>query len=720
MIGTNRNERHPAIALVAWCAVVLPACRDRAEDDRAGRAAPGDPPPRAEITADFYVSPRGNDDWSGTLPEPNEAGDDGPFASPRAARDAVRKRVARGLEKDILVLLCGGTYFLPGGITFTPADSGTDAHAITYAAFPGERPALVGGVTLAGLAPCGKGRLRAAVPRKIAPAAFFQDRRRLTFARHPNEGYARVVKPANTKAHAAFTYHPAELGDPGTWDIAGASVNIWPYHDWFNRDIPLKAVDTASRTITLKSKPQRLRAGNRFYVWNVPQLLDRPGECHYDEKSRTLTLLPRKTSAAPTVIAASAEHVLAVAGDGKDGIVRNLHFRGLDIGICTRDAVSVRGAERCSLRFCLIENAHRRGVVISGRARHIAVYGCLIRYHGQHGVSLRGPGLGSPYVNKHNRVENCHIHHCGRLVGHGYGVRISQSGENRVCHNHIHHMPRYATSIKGTRFHAINKKIDGLTWEHRYDFFHSRKNLIAFNDIHDVNTDSQDTGAMESWGPGRDNVYDHNLIRNCGNDEFNLQSGIYLDDASDYFTVSNNIIYGIIGTSNNQPIYAKGIGNRIVNNILVVGPRCDRAIASFAMADERCDHHAYLRNIVYFAKNGKPRAGGGRSIYHFQNWTKDRVTACDRNVYFDPRGGPLAMSGTMPPGCPDRSLASWRQARGGTFDARSVVADPLFVDPAARDFRLAPGSPALRCGFAPIDTSGIGLKDDFPARFERD
>jgi len=46
------------------------------------------------------------------------------------------------------------------------------------------------------------------------------------------------------------------------------------------------------------------------------------------------------------------------------------------------------------------------------------------------------------------------------------------------------------------------------------------------------------------------------------------------------------------------------------------------------------------------------------------------------------------------------------QARG--MDRHSVVADPLFVDPARDDYRLKPESPALRLGFKPIPADRIG------------
>jgi hypothetical protein len=55
--------------------------------------------------------------------------------------------------------------------------------------------------------------------------------------------------------------------------------------------------------------------------------------------------------------------------------------------------------------------------------------------------------------------------------------------------------------------------------------------------------------------------------------------------------------------------------------------------------------------------------------------------------------------------------ASW-QAEG--FDTHSVIADPLFADPANDDYRLSPRSPAFRLGFKPIPVEKIG---PYPDRF---
>jgi len=800
--------------------------------------------------ASFYISTKGADSNPGTEIKP--------FATLQRARDAVREMIKAGQNQDILVLIRAGKYYVPNGVIFGPDDSGTEKNKITYAAYPGEVPVIVGGRQIRGWKKYKDNIYTADLPEGLEGAQLFEDARRMTLARAPNTGYFKLDKPAEAAGKMAFVYRSADI-DPSGWDITEAMVNIWPYHNWFNSNYRIKSIDAQKRLIALDTGARKLNEGNRFYIKNVLALLDRPGECQIALKKRKLYAWPRGIDQSEFVLS-TADNVLRIRGEG-DRIVRNLHFEGLDIGICEKDAISISGAEDCSVRNCKIENAGVTGVMIADHAQRIVIHNNLIQRHGQHGISLQGRGMGKANVNHHNYIISNHIHHCGRLIGHGYGVRIQQSGHNRIMHNHIHHMPRYSVTIKGSRYGTVKGKVKGMTWENRYDFMHGRNNLIAYNDIHHTNMDSQDTGAIESWGAGRDNKIDHNLIHDTGNTEFNLQSGIYLDDQADYFLVTNNIIYGVTGTDYNQCIYAKGIGNRIENNILIGSTGCDVGIRSFFMADERCDHHQYLRNIIYFEQSDEPPVAGafgsgvgnlqkkgttllwsakipadgrydvwmryasynepygvkkldgrmqiraddqppvllnnlpdtggwgtqkwskaatiplkkgataiewknvkgsginldaivltndpawtpngtnlppaapGRSIvviqaesytakdgigrsaaaYGFVNWSDDRVTASDQNIFYKPAGTVNIKGGPA-----DGSLDKWRKILDGKFDQKTIVADPLFIDLPNRDFRLKPDSPALKLGFRPIDITKIGLKNDFPARLQKD
>jgi hypothetical protein len=642
----------------------------------------------------FYVAKDGDDNNPGTEAQP--------FATIQHARDAVRKLIKTDLNTDVVVLIRSGAYYLNESLTFGPEDSGTEEHSITYMAYPGETVSVVGGIEIKEWKH-NKGEIQeASIPEGVTPKQVFENGMRLNLARTPDEGYLHLEKPVSGKEGTDFIYREGDL-QPDDWDVSDASVFIWPQYDWFSTTAPIDSIDPKNHIIKLKRSVGQMTSGNRYYIQNVLSLLDKPGECQISLKDHKIYAWAHKEN--QTMVISTVDNVIRI--QGSDQIVKNLHFEDLDLSISNGDVVNIIGAENCSFRFCKIENGYSYGVSINGYAQHINIYGNLIRFNGNHGVSLEGLAPGQADVNKYNVIENNHIHHCGRLVGHGYGVNISQSGYNKIIHNHIHNMPRYGTTIKGVRYQVLREQVKGVTWENRHDFLHSRHNLIAYNDIHNVNEDSQDTGAMESWGPGRDNVYDHNLIHDVGNNELNLQMGIYLDDATDYFTVTNNIIWEVIGKAPTSSVYAKGIGNKLDNNIFIVSDKNTAAVSSLFMADERADNHVYTHNIYYFE-------GSSGAIYDFYNWSEDRVTESDYNIFWKPKGD-LAMNGQSPA----KTFDEWKKILRNKYDQHSIVADPMFVDPANRNYHLQPDSPALKLGFKDIDTSEIGLKDDFPKRFER-
>src|SRR5438093_529874 len=76
--------------------------------------------------ADYFVSPLGDDRWSGTKADPSADRTDGPFATLARAQAAVRqaKPNAKG-GRPITVLMRGGRHQLADPVRFGPEDSGT-------------------------------------------------------------------------------------------------------------------------------------------------------------------------------------------------------------------------------------------------------------------------------------------------------------------------------------------------------------------------------------------------------------------------------------------------------------------------------------------------------------------------------------------------------------------------------------------------------------------
>ena len=92
----------------------------------------------------LYVSPEGNDSWSGESI-------DKPFATIQKARDAIREmRRKNGLTEPVTVYIRGGLYELDETIVFTLEDSGTKACPITYTAYKDEEPVISGGRSITG------------------------------------------------------------------------------------------------------------------------------------------------------------------------------------------------------------------------------------------------------------------------------------------------------------------------------------------------------------------------------------------------------------------------------------------------------------------------------------------------------------------------------------------------------------------------------------------
>ncbi|MCX5685508.1 MAG: hypothetical protein NT049_17770, partial [Planctomycetota bacterium] len=167
------------------------------------------------LAATFYVAPDGNDQWSGRIEKPNAAKSDGPLASLKGARDAVRKLKAAGpLKEPVRILVADGAYALTEAVTFAPEDSGTEAAPITYEAAPGASPVFTGGRRITGFKPGEGGVWSAQVPDVAAGKwtfnQLFVGDRRATRARSPNKFYFHMAGKVLTGIDPA-TGQPADL-----------------------------------------------------------------------------------------------------------------------------------------------------------------------------------------------------------------------------------------------------------------------------------------------------------------------------------------------------------------------------------------------------------------------------------------------------------------------------------------------------------------------------
>jgi hypothetical protein len=139
----------------------------------------------------LYVSPQGNDAWSGHRADPDNQGADGPFATLARARDELRRLKAAGeLAAGAVVYLGAGTYRLSQPLSLGATDSGLPEAPIVWRADEGRRVTLTAALPVNGFKPW-KDRilvadLRGGPLEKTGFGQLFFRGRRQVLARYPN------------------------------------------------------------------------------------------------------------------------------------------------------------------------------------------------------------------------------------------------------------------------------------------------------------------------------------------------------------------------------------------------------------------------------------------------------------------------------------------------------------------------------------------------------
>ena len=665
----------------------------------------------------LYVAPGGDDSWSGMLAAPNQAGTDGPFATVTRAQKQVRKAKADGgLSEGATVLLREGTYYLDETLTFGPEDSGAEGAPVVYAAWPGEKVELKGSVPVRAWREHEGGIYVTRLPRTVtAGGRFWQlyyEGKRQTLARYPNSdprhprtgGFLYVSGVVEKGSKKLLQYDPARL-DPSRWSRpTDVRVHIWPWLNW-NRNIsPLAAVDCEKHILTLRnSASYMLSTGNRFFVQNALEELDAPGEWYYDEETRLLYFRPPDGERPGEQVSVPVLKTLVrIAGDaGKGGFVEHISLRHLGLAETHGGLVDMRLAQGCTIAGCTLTNCGGTVLSISDRSHHNSVLGCDVAHVGGSAIVLRGKVDWEHRLEdriSHNTISNNHVHDVGE-GGNAWGAICIWPGcggnvthDNVVSHNLVHDTPRQGITFNGFR------------------------NIVEYNHVHHTNQEQSDTGAI---GMGSRDIYErgsivrYNYVHDTGGycmlkpgvwDYPHYCWGVYLDDYTSGVHVYGNLI---VRAQRGGVMVHGGQDNVIENNIIVDSSSQQVELAPIdSVTSGRTPAHPdkamwlmtgtkVLGNIMYYSEPNARLIGG-------RKW-EQVLAESDRNVIWH-KGMPVVMNIT---GVEDGDYwAAWQKMG---FDANSVIADPLFVNAAAGDYRLRSGSPALKLGFEQLPIERMGL-----------
>jgi parallel beta-helix repeat protein len=675
------------------------------------------------------VATNGNNQWTGQLPAPNPAKTDGPFATLQRARDQLRvMRLAAPLTNGASVYVRGGTYYLASTFELDVQDAGLSNAPIVYQAYPNETPRLNGSRPITNFVAWRGPILQANVAAQGFTNAFrqlFFNAHRQQLARYPNyvdsdpygSGWAYVDGPLTNMyldlpndSSNSFKYKP---GDVRFWARPQeVEVFIFPRYNWYNNIIPVSQVDTSQRVITLAGNTAyAIRPGDRYFVRNAFEELDAPGEYYLDNQFKVLYFWPPCGTANPVAYAPAFETHLVLLNSA------NITLQGFTLECADETAIGLHGCTNCSIFGCTLRNVLGYGIGVFG-SYGSAVIGNDIYSVGDEGIHIEG-GVQATLTPGGNLAENNYLHHVGVFDKGAAAISIAAGVGNLARYNLIHDCPRTGIVVRGNLCGA------------------------EYNRIYHVNLETDDTGGIFTSGPdwitSRGNSIRYNYVSDSlGYGFFSGQYGtphygwgIYLDtDAAAVDVVGNVLEYCSRGGIHLH----NGRDNLIVNNVLA--NNVDNQLTYYGWTSTTPEWQQYLPEMIvaYNSVSADPAWQNLRgmnvsptdavlpdglimaynqfslNIVAFTNGTANVYGLNYVPVYANPwswnllygYGGALHLN-------IDGQQVSFSDWQTMGWDPGTRVADPLFVDFAAGDYRLQPDSPALAMGFSQIPMDQIGL-----------
>lgn len=713
--------------------------------------------PPSTVTADVFVSPEGNDGWSGTKATSDGQGN-GPFLTLTRAQTAVRAARVAKPSSPVTVDLRGGTYELASTLSLTSADSGASSALVTYQAYPCETPVLSGGRQIAPSAwHLVAGSSPPTYTTTIPPSAAFSsqftpfeqlwvDGSRVFRPRAGGWSYLTIKQtpaPGQTAQDSTFlpsdtTLLPAGLSDP--------DVEVVVFEQWtVSRQRLASVLANGGITTTAfgdQSSYHGYLRGHRIYIDNVQAAFSAAGQWYLDKSTMALSYIARAgedlTASTPVVYPVlstlvSADKVSYLTFSGitfaysnwtvpSGGYSAGQGLWGLPAAVALKDTASV------TFTSCSFTHTGATGVTIDGTGASgwtssasspfsNELTGNTFSDLGANALRIGATPSGSATtlssVAGYVHVANNLFTGGSRFSHSGMGILVGDSPWNTIEHNEIADF--YQTGIAvGFTF----AQIDQTTGVATYPSALTVHETIEDNLIHDIGEGvTNDMGGVylltSDEGAGTGPLVQGNVIHDVVNDpssSYQGANGIYFDQGTSNATAENNLVYRVSGAGFDEN-YGR---NNVIHNNLFAYPR--DGMFNHVLHESSGLWATFSNNLFVYDENNASfslfAAGAGFSCpaagcVGWMDFTD--------NLYWDtshPTASGVVFKLTSPSGAD--TFAWWQTTEHE--DSGGMVADPQLTSLSGTGFTLAATSPALTSAiFTPFDTSSAGPTSPPPA-----
>lgn len=551
--------------------------------------------PELTFSADFYLSPSGNDTNPGTREKP--------FVSLERAKKAAEIHFQQNPDEDCTIWLEDGKYPISTPVVFNAENFKNQTGQLFFKALSGAEPIVSGGLEVGGWQKVSDGLWKAKLPKELynekPPRELFVENRRAVRARFPNDDYLRVSQVGDDR-RTHFFFKTGDFPLPEN----EKSVELVLLHDWSISRMPVKEINreqnklTAVDSIGAKSPAffnlDHWEPNPRYYLENAMEFLDAEYEWFYNSDKKSFYLkLPENENPNEMKINIPVSEGLILLQGKENQPLKNIHFEGItfrnsawqipETGYCGVQAchfdprpeyngwavvpAAVKGEwiQNCTFSHCRFENLGGTGIWLGTGSTN-----CTISNSDFHDISGNGIMIGEGHDRKvgsekwwqsapeqvalGNTIENCTVTDCGKQFYGAVGIWCGLTAETTVRNNLIFNLPYTGISI-GWMWSPVPTPC--------------RENVIDGNHIHHVMQTLSDGGGIYMLGlqPGSKivNNHIHDVSLNVGRAESN---GMFLDEGTTDVIVENNLIYSIA----KSPLrFHKATANLVKDNFLFCG-----------------------------------------------------------------------------------------------------------------------------------------------------